>query len=423
MDENTFFERLKRYSGGSLALTVLSKKYLSAKKTGNHEAFSQDIVKRLGNFRGPLMKIGQFLAMVPDILPEPYVKALSSLQAQAPPMGGLFVKRRLRGELGPHWYRFFKDFNLEPFAAASIGQVHKAQDLKGKVLACKLQYPNMGGIIEADLSQLQLLLTLYEKIGGNLKTQKFFKEIQTYLYEEIDYKNEARNIKIFQNIFNNDSNVSIPKVVPNLSTDRLLTMSYMEGESLESFSKKPLSLRNQAAKNLFFAWYHPLYSFGYLHGDPHAGNYLFSSKGNITLLDFGCVRKFSPEFIQGTRLLYEALKTNKEDMLVHAYELWGFKNLTKDLIETLTLWATFLYDPLLDNRTRPISETYNGKVGKEVAKKVLKDLKAHGKIELPREFILMDRASVGMGAAFIKLKAELNWHQLFEHILKNNPVA
>ena len=191
----------------------------------------------------------------------------------------------------------------------------------------------------------------------------------------------------------------------------------MTGDSLNTFSEKPLALRNQAAATLFFAWYYPLHAHGYLHGDPHAGNYLFSEEGNVSLLDFGCVRHFSPSFLRGVRQLYEALKTEREDQLMAAYTQWGFQNLTKELAETLTIWARFLYGPVLEDRVRPISEAYSGEQGRMIVKDVLTKLKAHGKVELPREFILMDRVTVGMGAAFIKLGAQLNWHQMFEELL------
>ena len=412
MDENTLVEKIKRYSNSSTALTSLATKhFLSSNLT------PQEVVNRLGSLRGPLMKVGQLLAMVPDILPEPYAKALSSLQSQAPPMGGLFVKRRMKAELGSEWERHFRSFNLEPFAAASIGQVHKAISLKGESLACKLQYPNMYGIIEADLTQFRILLSLYEKGGGAFKTQQFLEEVQTHLYEEISYKKEVHNIGRFQSLFEKESTVSVPQVFPSLSTDRLLTMSYMEGLSLEAFIEKPQDLRNEAAKNLFFAWYYPLYKSGDLHGDPHAGNYFFSETGQISLLDFGCVRHFPKSFLKGVLNLYDALKNHNNDLLIASYEQWGFKNITKSMAETLTLWASHLYAPLLDNRMRPISESYSGEEGKRIATQVLNELKRQGKIELPREFVLMHRVAVGMGAAFIKLRAQLNWHQLFEETL------
>lgn len=412
MDENTLLERVKRYSHSSTALTAIATKYFLS----SHLA-PEDIVKHLGSLRGPLMKVGQLLSMVPDILPEPYAKALSSLQSQAPPMGELFVKRRMKAELGTDWEKCFQHFSLAPFAAASIGQVHAATNLHEEELACKLQYPNMAGIVEADLAQFQWLLSLYEKQGGAFKTQQFLEEIQTHLYEEISYKKEIHNILLFQSIFKNEPTVLIPQVFPTLSTDRLLTMSYIKGFSLEAFTHKSQDLRNQAAQNLFFAWYFPLHRYGYLHGDPHAGNYLFSETGNVSLLDFGCVRQFSPSFLKGIRDLYKALRINHKDLLISAYEQWGFKNITHEIADILTLWARLLYGPLLEDRIRPISENYSGEEGKHLATQVLQQLKSHGKIEVPREFVLMHRAAVGMGAAFIKLQAQLNWHQLFEEIL------
>ena len=171
------------------------------------------------------------------------------------------------------------------------------------------------------------------------------------------------------------------------------------------------------AKNLFYAWYYPFYKSGILHGDPHFGNYTFREDGSLNLFDFGCVRTFDPSFVQGVLHLYRALKANSEVQMAEAYDLWGFENLTKDLREALTLWAKFLYGPLLDNRIRPIDEDYNGIRGKEIAKQVFQKLRDSGTVKPPREFVFMDRAAVGLGSAFIRLRAELNWCELFEEVL------
>src|SRR5690606_2190537 len=145
-----------------------------------------------------------------------------------------------------------------------------------------------------------------------------------------------------------------------LSTDRLLAMEWLEGKGVQSFEQAPQEVRNDLARTLFYAWYKPLYHYGVVHGDPHLGNYTFTPEGHVNLLDFGCVRKFKPLFVRSILDLYEALTHNHPQQMVAAYESWGFENLTKEMIEVLNIWAKMLYEPLLDNRVRPIQEGYQG---------------------------------------------------------------
>jgi predicted unusual protein kinase regulating ubiquinone biosynthesis (AarF/ABC1/UbiB family) len=169
------------------------------------------------------------------------------------------------------------------------------------------------------------------------------------------------------------------------------------------------------AENLFNAWYYPLYNHGLLHGDPHFGNYRITPDGQIIMLDFGCVREFSQAFINGIHKLYRALQLNDSELVLEAYEAWGFQNLTHDLVDALNIWAKFLYAPLLDDRVRPLVSS--PEEGKQAAKSVIQALKQSGKVRPPKEFVFMDRAAVGIGSAMIHLGVELNWHQLFQELL------
>ena len=212
--------------------------------------------------------------------------------------------------------------------------------------------------------------------------------------------------------------VHIPVIQDNLSTDRLLTAEWLDGEHILSFKNAPQEQRNEIALNLFRAWYVPFYYYGVIHGDPHLGNYSIRKDNSINLLDFGCVRVFRPQFIEGVINLYKALMNEDYDMAVAAYESWGFKDLSKDQIETLNIWASFLYGPVMDDSVRPIGEVTNGVYGRETAEKVHKKLKELGGITVPREFVFMDRAALGLGSVFLHLKAEINWYELFNDLIK-----
>jgi predicted unusual protein kinase regulating ubiquinone biosynthesis (AarF/ABC1/UbiB family) len=205
--------------------------------------------------------------------------------------------------------------------------------------------------------------------------------------------------------------------VAALSTKRLLTMGWLDGAPmLETVERHP-ELNEAVAVNMFRAWYVPLYRYGVLHGDPHLGNYSVRPDGGINLMDFGCVRIFKPPFIKGVIDLYRAVQTDDEELAAEAYRIWGFGKLTKDVVSILNIWARFIYEPLLEDRPRLIGQANNGIYGREIARKVHEELVRVGGVEVPREFVFMDRATLGLGSVFIHLKAELNWHRLYEDLI------
>ncbi len=387
----------------------------------NKAEHAAQLTAALGGLKGPLMKVGQILATIPEALPPEYAKDFQQLQSNAPPMGWPFVRRRMKAELGPEWESKFKHFDKEASAAASLGQVHKATLHDGRTVACKLQYPDMASAIKADLAQLKLIFSIYEKYDSSIRTQHIHEELAERLYEELDYALEAKYGKLYTYMLADEANVHVPAIVDELSTDRLLCTEWMEGERILSFVDAHPDQRNRLAMNMFRAWYVPLYYYGVIHGDPHLGNYSVRRDDSINLLDFGCVRVFPPQFVGGVISLYRALMTNDTALAVHAYETWGFKNLSKEQVETLNIWARFLYGPIMEDKVRPIGEVTNGIYGRETAEKVHKQLrelsKQNGGVSIPREFVFMDRAALGLGSVFLHLKAEINWYRVFNELI------
>ena len=418
MDEiNKFSKRVARYanlgtSAGSIALKFLGTRLLNKE----HEKNAEDLKNILGSLKGPIMKIAQLLSTVPDLLPEEYVNELTKLQSNAPPMGWNFVKRRMKNELGFDWLDSFDSFEKEPFAAASLGQVHRAV-YKGENVVCKLQYPDMNSIVDADVNQLKLIFSIYKKIDSSIDTSEIQKEISVRIKEELEYKQEQKHIKLFNLIFNKFNEVRIPKVYREISTNRLISMNFLPGNKLLHFKKYPHAVRQKIAKNMFTAWYYPFYKYGVIHGDPHLGNYSSDKNANINLLDFGCIRIFKPSFVKGVIDLYHAIKNNDTDLAIHAYESWGFENISKDLIDVLNIWAKFLYSPLMENKLRKMQDTNSSTYGAEAASKVHRELKKIGGVKPPREFVFMDRAAIGLGSVFLHLDAKLNWYKLFHELI------
>ena len=374
----------------------------------------------LGGLKGPLMKVAQILSTIPDAVPKEYAIELAQLQSDAPPMGESFVRRRMATELGTGWEKKFKSFDLSSCAAASLGQVHKAVAPDGRKLACKLQYPDMESAVDADLRQLKIILSVFEHYDRAVSTQEIQKEITERLHEELDYRREAKHMKLYGLMHAESNAVHIPEPVATLSTDRLLSMTWLEGERLvEIADKKNLKDRNQVAINMFHAWYTPFYTYGVIHGDPHLGNYSVRKDLGINLLDYGCVRIFKPDLVQSGITLYQALLEGREEQAVEAYKAWGFTKPSKKLVEILNIWAKFIYAPLLEDKTRPIDETNTGLYGRETARKMHEELRTIGGITIPREFVFMDRAAIGLGSVFLRLNAEVNWYRLFQALIKD----
>ena len=418
-ETDTLGGRVRRYARvgravGGLAARLAGQHYLGVELDRSRHA--GELTEALGNLKGPLMKVAQIMSTVPDMLPEEYTKELASLQSNAPPMGWLFVRRRMNSELGAGWQERFRSFEREAAAAASLGQVHRAVHEDGRQLACKLQYPDMKSAVEADLRQLRTILAIYRRYDKAIDPADIRGEIADRLREELDYDLERRHIELYRHMLRGEDAVRVPEPVPELCTPRLLTMGWLEGARMLDRLDDDLETRNLIARNMFRAWYVPFYEYGVIHGDPHLGNYSVRDDASINLLDFGCIRIFPPSFVGGVIDLYRALETRDDELAVHAYETWGFKGLDREVIGILNMWAEFLYGPLLEDRTRRIEGGDGTMYGAKVAEKVHAELRRIGGVTPPREFVLMDRAAIGLGSVFMRLRAEVNWHELYRSV-------
>ncbi|MET1412751.1 AarF/ABC1/UbiB kinase family protein [Roseibium sp. HPY-6] len=420
-ESNRFSARMGRYAKVGTNMSGIAAKFAGARLFGmnlDNAKNAAELAEALGGLKGPLMKVAQLLSTIPDALPPEYTTELAKLQASAPPMGWAFVKRRMRAELGADWQGRFAEFGREPAAAASLGQVHRATAHDGRVLACKLQYPDMASAVEADLKQLQMLFSLHRRMSPAIDTREIAKEISARVREELDYTREAAHIAVYQEILTDYDNVRVPSVVDELSTRRLLTMGWLTGKPLLDYKEHSQEDRNHLAKTMFHAWWHPFSHFGVIHGDPHLGNYtVFEQEGQpagINLLDYGCIRVFPDSFVEGVVDLYRGLLEEDNDRVVSAYERWGFKNLKKEVVEVLNIWARFIYGPLLSDRVRSIADGVSAaEYGRKEAFKVHSALKQLGPVTVPQEFVFMDRAAIGLGGVFLHLRAQLNFYQLF----------
>ena len=429
-EQNRFSARAARYARvganvGGVAARMAGSRLLGGDRT---EANAAALTRALGGLKGPLMKVAQLLSTVPDLLPAEYSEALSQLQSAAPPMGSGFVRRRMTAALGPEWETKFGSFDPKPAAAASLGQVHRATSTAGESLACKLQYPDMASAVEADLAQLEILLAIHRRMGPAIDARDAIQEIGARVREELDYRRAAKHAALYSLMLRDVDEVSVPPIHLDLSTDRLLTMGWLEGRKLMAFKDAALGTRNAIATAMFKAWWVPFSQYGVIHGDPHLVNYTIRTDRTgdaevirgINLLDYGCVRIFPPSFVAGVVELYEGLRTDDRARVVAAYESWGFQGLSNALIDTLNIWARFIYGPILDDRVRTVADGIApSQYGRKEAFHVHQALKQMGPVKVPREFVFMDRAAVGLGSVFLHLQAELNFFGLFQATIAN----
>jgi predicted unusual protein kinase regulating ubiquinone biosynthesis (AarF/ABC1/UbiB family) len=433
-EANRFSARARRYARvganvGGVAARIAGARFFGldldrAKNAG-------ELAAALGGLKGPIMKVAQLMATIPDALPPEYTTELAKLQSQAPPMGWAFVKRRMIAELGADWQRKFESFEHHPAAAASLGQVHRARSRNGVALACKLQYADMQSAVEADLRQLQLLFAIHRRMDPVIDTTEIAKEIGARIREELDYRREAKHATLYRAMLADIDAIRVPRTWSELSTGRLLTLDWLEGTRLLAHKDDALAVRNRLATAMFTAWWFPFSRFGVIHGDPHLGNYTVFNAANgkgepsgINLLDYGCIRIFPSKFVGGVVDLYNGLLRSDDDLVVHAYETWGFKRLSRELIDVLNIWARFIYGPLLEDRVRTIADGVKpAAYGRREAFRVHQALKAKGPVTVPREFVFMDRAAIGLGGVFLHLRAELNFYRLFNEAIEDFDVA
>jgi predicted unusual protein kinase regulating ubiquinone biosynthesis (AarF/ABC1/UbiB family) len=421
-ESSSFTGRLKRYvktsaGVGGIATRTAGRLLFGGSLTDVRNA--ADAARVLGQLRGPLMKVAQVAGSLPDVFPKEFAAELAKLQANAPPMGPAFVRRRMAAELGADWLSKYRSFEMEPAAAASLGQVHRATLHDGRPVACKLQYPDMQSAVDADIGQIQTILAMQRTAVSAFDTSEIALEAADRVREELDYEREAANMRLFRLVLSDRRDISVPEPIAALSTRRLLTMTWLDGAPfLKAVEGADQARRNVIGAALHAAWWLPLCRYGVIHGDAHLGNYTVRSDGGINLFDFGCVRIYEADAIGGFVDLYRALKAEDDDAAVAALERWGFRNADKALIDKLGEWTKIAFGPVLDDRERLIAEDDNPfDVSAERIWAMKAKLWTGSAVRPPRSFVFIARALVGLGAALIHLKARLNWHRMFEALI------
>ena len=243
-----------RYAGQKLQDAFSDEESKHSRRSANYSKMANDITDTLGELKGAVMKVGQIASQTQDLLPKEISEALKKLQKEAPPVDFSVIAQQVEKELGAPPSELFKSFDSKPYAAASIGQVHRAVTKSGIPVVVKVQYPGVDRSVDSDLKQLKLTL----KLGGLLKMPKasvddLFEEIKERLHEELDYENEALNLKRFRKFHQQDAKILIPRVIDDLSSRHILTLEYVPGDHIEDLSSRGYSQEtvNELGTQLF----------------------------------------------------------------------------------------------------------------------------------------------------------------------------
>jgi hypothetical protein len=297
------------YIGYQAQNLLLSESGKAQRRARFHTKASQRVSGELGALKGVMMKVGQLLSMQSRVFPAETLRELAALQMHAPGMHATMARAQFKAAMGKYPEDVFREFDPEPFAAASLGQVHRAITRKGERVAVKIQYPAIRTAIENDFKVVRSA-TFAPQLTGHLPTAAI-DEVQRGIIEETDYINEARNLKFFREQLADIEWVTIPRVYEEFSSDRTLTMSFVEGQTLADFLKtKPSQqLRDLVGARLVELFEIQASRLKTLHADPHPGNYLFRPDGSIGMIDFGCVKRFDLDWNEMNRF----------------YEEWGWR--------------------------------------------------------------------------------------------------
>lgn len=373
------------------------------------------IADTLGEMKGAVMKVGQIASQYKDIFPPEVAKAIAKLQRQAPAMPFAAIQQQVEKELGKPLNQIFSSFETEPFAAASIGQVHRAILPNGQAVVVKVQYPGVDQACESDLKQVRLALRLMGVLKIDKKLQdQLFKEIQDSLSAELNYEIEAQNLEVFKTFHEKlDQQVIIPTVYKDYSSRRVLTLSYEKGESIETASTWSVETRNQIGRRIVRALGQEIFFLRRFHCDPHPGNFAFREDGSVIIYDYGSVKTLSPEIVQDFKSLVNAARQENiaqvEDLLV---ELKALAEKEKFPDELYSQWIEILLRPLSTHYD--FAENSSHHDGMRLVKKSLK----YWDVFKPSpDTLMVNRTVSGHYWNLIHLKVHDNLNDLFEELV------
>ncbi len=403
------------YTTSRVKAVFQSKEAAERDRIRTHEQAGELIAQTLGELKGAVMKVGQMASIAGDLLPKELSESLGALQREAPPMDFEVIAEQIERELGAPPPSLFESFDERPFASASIGQVHRARTDDGREVVVKVQYPGVDAAVDSDLAHLKLAL----RASGLVKVKRkvlddVFGELRARLHEELDYCNEADNVRLFGDYYRDHPKVVVPQVVGERSSQRVLTLTYEPGHHITELDEFSQEVRNEIGEGLFRVLADQIFNLQVLHADPNPGNFAFRPDGSMVLYDFGCVKRLDPGIIDAYRDTIRAGFAEDyagiEDGLVRL----GARNLEGPQVplDYYKPWRDIFMRPLLGDEPYDFGSS---RLQQEAIKLVPGFLAKYLRsFQPPVELVFLDRVVVGHYGNLRKLGARGRFRRLLE---------
>jgi predicted unusual protein kinase regulating ubiquinone biosynthesis (AarF/ABC1/UbiB family) len=379
---------------------------------------AEHVAETLGNLKGALMKLGQMASYLDQGMPEPVREALAQLQQDAPPMAPELAAEVLVSELGSPPEELFAEWDPIPIAAASIGQVHRAMTKDGRAVAVKVQYPGVDTAIKGDLDNAGLLFGAMTMMFPGLDPAPLVAELRDRIVEELDYRLEADNQRLFADAYRDHPFIHVPAVVDELSSARVLTTELAEGVRFAEALTWPQEQRDLVGETIYRFVFGSLYRIGAFNGDPHPGNYLFRPDGQVTFLDFGLVKRFTPEEITIFEQMIVAMVQHRDPSefrrIVEGVGLLRPDQPFTD--EQVGEYFGHFYEFVLEDRPLTMTEEY----ASETVRRFFDTSGEHGEImkaaNVPPFMVIIQRINLGLYAILGQLGATANWRRIADEL-------
>jgi predicted unusual protein kinase regulating ubiquinone biosynthesis (AarF/ABC1/UbiB family) len=392
----------------------------SAKKT------AEAMLKTLGEMKGLPLKLGQMASYIEGLAPpgyeEKFQKVLKKLQQKAPPLSREAANRVIEAELGGAPGEVFGQWEEDPFAAASIGQVHRATTRAGDKVAVKVQYPGIDKAIENDLKSIAMLETMIAPIGRRYHSKEAVDEIRAVFMAELDYTQEAETADTFRAIHEDDREIVIPEVHHSLTTRRVLTTELMGGVDYQTFCERaPQADRDAAGRTIWRFMFRPLFKHGLLYADPHPGNYRFLGGGRVAFLDFGCAKQIPDQLIAGMKRYMIAAQNHDEPEFERACEeVLGYDRSDPESWKLYVDYTKMLLEPIVrDGDYRHTKAQAREAIaflvrgGKKIVFKPGEALPSMpAPVHMPGDFTFVNRLQWGLSSIMAGLESNGNWRRI-----------
>jgi predicted unusual protein kinase regulating ubiquinone biosynthesis (AarF/ABC1/UbiB family) len=372
---------------------------------------AEEVAEELGYMKGVLMKLGQMASYVDEDMPQTFRAAMVRLQHNAPPMSPELASSVIADELGDAPERIFARWDALPFAAASIGQVHRAITRDGRAVAVKVQYPGIARSITSDLRNVALLRRVVSAAFPGMDVQSLIEELGERLREEVDYLLEADNQESFAQYYEGHPVIHVPRVVRELSTARVLATELVSGERFEAVLRWDQHERDMAAETINRFVTRSLYRLHAFNGDPHPGNYLFHGGGRVSFLDFGLTKHFNDHDLVPLVEALRCLVIEKDgECFRSALECAGFLKPGAPVpTETVVDRFALFYSTVLQDAPMTITPAFASAI-------VRRFFDAKGPLapysDVPRTYVVLQRINLGLYAVLGSLNATANWRRI-----------